>query len=90
MHFLPVWPKIIEVFANVAQMVEQLIRNQQVASSILAAGSIHYRGLSVKKTLRPLFCIQRAFLAYLEHGSGIAFRAYFEHDRVISPRGVEI
>lgn len=67
-----------------------LIRNQQVASSILAAGSINYRGLGVKKAPNPLFCIQRAFVAYLEHGSGTAFRAYLEFVRVFYPRGVEI
>ena len=67
-----------------------LVRNQQVASSILAAGSINYRGLGAKKALKLLFCVQRAFLAYLEHDSGIAFRAYFEHHRVSTPCGVEI
>ena len=76
--------------ASLAQLVEQLIRIQQVASSILAAGSINYMGLGVKKVPKPLFCVQRAFLAYLEHRSGIAFRAYFEHIRVFTPHGVEI
>ena len=79
-----------QAFASLAHLVEQLIRNQQVASSILAAGSINYRGLGAKKALKPLFCVQRAFLAYLEHDSGIAFRAYLEHVRVFSPYGVEI
>lgn len=31
--------------ANLAQMVEQLIRNQQAASSILAVGSRKFKGL---------------------------------------------
>lgn len=79
-----------QALASVAHSAEQLIRNQQVRGSTPRAGSIHYSGLGVKMTLRPLFCVKRAFLAYLEHGSGIAFRAYFEHVRVFSPRGVEI
>ena len=40
--------------------------------------------------LRPLFCVQRPFLAYLEHGGGTAFLAYFEQDGLFYPRGVEI
>jgi hypothetical protein len=35
----------ITLYADVAQPAEQLIRNQQVASSILAIGSIKIRGL---------------------------------------------
>ena len=40
--------------------------------------------------LKPLFCVQRPFLAYFEPDGETAFLAGFEHDRDIYPRGVEI
>ena len=40
--------------ADLAHLVEQLIRNQQVVSSILTGGSIKNRGLCEKKSHKPL------------------------------------
>jgi hypothetical protein len=37
-------PRQFQIKADVAQTVEQLIRNQQVSSSILLIGSIKRRG----------------------------------------------
>ena len=70
-----VFPESVETqcYASLAQLVEQLIRNQRIAGSISAGGSIYFSGLSVKIALKPLFCVQRAFLAYLEPGSESLF-----------------
>ena len=40
--------------------------------------------------LRPLFCVQRPFLAYFEPDSETAFLAHFEPTLNFYPRGVEI
>ena len=79
-----------QAFASVAHSAEQLIRNQQVRGSTPRAGSIHYRGLGAKMALRPLFCVQRPFLAYFEPDGETAFLAHFEPNLVFYPRGVEI
>ena len=59
----------LHAFATLAHLVEQTIRNRQVASSILAGGSIYNRGLHAKMACKPLFHVKRAFLAYFELGS---------------------
>ena len=62
----------LQVFATLAHLVEQTIRNRQVASSILAGGSINNSGLHAKTACKPLFLVfyaKKSFLAYFELGS---------------------
>lgn len=40
--------------------------------------------------LRPLFCVQRSFLAYFEPDGETVFLARFEPSLDFYPRGVEI
>ena len=48
-------------FADVAQLVEQLIRNQQAGGSTPPVGSIHLKGITVIYTAIPFFVLYHIF-----------------------------